>query len=333
MKVTRARLTRRSAGRCSVELLTDSGDLGVALVDAGAGAHARRLAADLLAGADPHAVTGLWERMTHAAAKRPGGPLRRAVAALDVALWDLKAKSLGEPLWRTLGGGPPRANAHAACHDAGLSDEALTAWFDRMARMHGLRGGTLRAADSARADLRRLGLVRHALAQAATEPALMLDAGARWTVVEAIRRIRRLEADFDLTWIESAARGGGDAALKRVSDGISAAVCAGARLATMAEFRAHFKRRSMDVVQLDLGMIGITGALVIADAAFGLELPVALMAAPGNIHVHLAGVVPGFMSMEVVDPTPGDADFSTGARIEDGWGVAGDAPGHGLVLS
>lgn len=331
MKVTGAKLTRRSAGRCSVKIVTDAGASGVAVTDAAAGRHLLGVATDFVVGTDPRAVTGTWERMHRAAGKQTAGPLRRAVAALDVALWDLKAKAVGEPLWRTLGGGPPRANAHAACRKAGLADRELSAWFGRMARDFGLRGGMLRAGSDPTADRRRLGLARDALVQAAAEPALMLDAGGRWPAAEAIRRIRALESDFDLTWIEGAARGGGAAALKRISERVSAAVCAGAGLGSIAEFRTHFERRSVDVVQLDLAQVGISGALVIADAAFGLELPVVLMAAPGNIHAHLAGVIPGFMSMEVVDPAPGDREFSTGVRIEDGWGVAGNAPGHGLV--
>lgn len=333
MKVTGAKLTRRGAGHCSVELLTDSGVTGVAFVDETAAVPARRIAADILTGADPRAVTSLWERMTCVAARQAGRAVRHAVAALDIALWDLRARALGEPLWRTLGGGRPHANAHAACRDARLADDQLAAWFGRMASRHGLKAGTLHASADAKATRRRLGIVRDALAQASPEPALMLDAGGRWPAAAAIRNIRALEKSFDLTWVEGAARGGAPRALAQVSNGVSAAVCTGAGLSTTVEFRAHFERGSADVVQLDLASFGISGALVIADAAFGLELPVVLRAAPGNIHAHLAGVIPGFMSMEVVDPSPSTSFHSTGVRIEGGRGVAGDAPGHGLVLS
>ena len=75
-------------------------------------------------------------------------------------------------------------------------------------------------------------------------------------------------------------------------------------LASLAEFLPHFQHRSADVVQIDIGAIGITAALQLADAAFGYELPVTLSAVPGNIHAHLAGAMPYFMSLEVVDPVP-----------------------------
>jgi len=332
MKVTGAALTRRGAGCHSVELRTDGGHTGVALLDALAVPHARRIAAAVLKGADPRAATALFERMTRAAGRRPGRAVRRAIAALDVALWDLAARARGEPLWRTLGGDRPRANAHAAWRKSG-SDAELSGWFARMARVYGLRGGLVRAAGVVGADLRRLTLARDALSAATAVPALMLDAGGRWPAAQSVRRVRAIEKAFDLTWIEGAARGGSANALSRVSDGVSAAVCAGADWPTAADFRAHFEQASIDVVQLDIGLVGISGALVIADAAFGLELPVALRAAPGNLHAHLAGVIPGFMSMEVLDPSPVTAYGKSDVRIEGGWGVAGDVPGHGLVFS
>ena len=92
------------------------------------------------------------------------------------------------------------------------------------------------------------------------------------------------------------------AGLKQISNAICGAVCVGGDLATRGEFRPHFDHRSADVIQLDIGAVGITGALELADAAYGYELPVTLAESPGNIHAHLAGVMPYFMSMEVVDP-------------------------------
>ena len=69
----------------------------------------------------------------------------------------------------------------------------------------------------------------------------------------------------------------------------------------------------------------------IADAAYGLELPVTLMAAPGNIHVHLAGAMPYFMSAEIVDPRPATG-LTSDVRVAGGWAIAGDSPGNGLRM-
>jgi hypothetical protein len=59
---------------------------------------------------------------------------------------------------------------------------------------------------------------------------------------------------------------------------------------------------------------------------------VTLCEAPGNIHAHLAGVMPYFMSLEVLDAQPSVPIFTTDVRIEDGWAVAGDAVGNGLAI-
>jgi L-alanine-DL-glutamate epimerase-like enolase superfamily enzyme len=76
---------------------------------------------------------------------------------------------------------------------------------------------------------------------------------------------------------------------------------------------------------------GITGALQVADTAFGFELPVILAASPGHLNAHLAAAIPTCMSMAV---HTGDASglLASDVRIEDGWAVVGDAPGHGIVV-
>jgi len=159
----------------------------------------------------------------------------------------------------------------------------------------------------------------------------MIDAGHGWSVQQAIERIRSLEGQFDLTWVEGVSRDADARGLKRLSDSVRCAVCVGRGFTTIGEYLPHLERRSADVVQLDINAIGITAALQVADAAFGLELPVTLSAAPGNVHAYLSGVMPYFMSAEIRDPGPLTRDFASDVRIVDGWAVAGDAPGNGLV--
>jgi L-alanine-DL-glutamate epimerase-like enolase superfamily enzyme len=341
MKITGVKATRRTgtapapAGSCCiVELSTDAGLTGIGIADAGVRAPVRRLVADMLVGADPRSVTGIWQRMMDAqSAGRRGSAQNRAVAVLDQALWDLKARANDEPLWKSLGGARPRANAYASSIGLSLDDEELSAWYLRLARDHGLRGGKLRVSTDENADARRLERMRAALAEATPEPVLMIDADHGWSVKQAIDRVRSIEQQFDLTWVEGVSRDRDARGLKQLSDAIRGAVCVGKGFATIGEFLPHLQRRSADVIQADINTIGITGALQVADAAFGLELPVTLSAAPGNIHAHLAGVMPHFMSVEIVDPVQATRLFTSDVRIVDGWAIAGDAPGNGLVLT
>ena len=330
MRITGAKVIRR-AGCCIVALATDAGVTGIGIGDSAAGAKARKIAAGMLMGADPRAVTGLWQQMSQA--KSAGGGAKahgRAIAALDLALWDLKARANGEPLWKTLGGARPRANAYASSAGRFRGDEELAAWFTRMARDYGLRGGKLQVGLRDDADLRRLARMRAALEQTAPEPALMIDAARRWPAQQAIGRVRAMERQFDLTWVEGISGSRDTRGLKRLSDAVGGAVCVGAGLTGLAEYQPHFLQRSADVFQIDIGITGITAALQLADAAYGLELPVTLAAVPGNLHALVAGVMPNCMSVEILDPDPPAWILATDVRIENGRAVAGDAPGNGL---
>jgi L-alanine-DL-glutamate epimerase-like enolase superfamily enzyme len=352
MKVTGIRVTARTfrlsrrmaearspSGRvkqdcCTIELFTDVGLTGIAIGEKGARTAVEKLANDVLVGADPRGVRGLWQRMSDARSMRRRAPrLHEAIAALDVALWDLKSKANGEPLWKTLGGARPRARAYASGVDFALSDEELSGWYRRMARDFGVSGGKLQVGHTPKTDLTRIGLMRAALLQATPEPELLIDADESWVPGQAIRRTREMEERFDLTWVEGVSKNQDFSGLKRVSDAVAAAVCVGEGLATLGEFLPHFHHRSADVIQIDIGAVGITGALQLADAAFGYELPVTLTAAPGNIQAHLAAVLPYFMSVEVVDPQAPEGLCTSDVRIEQGSAIAGDAPGNGLTLS
>jgi len=314
------------ASLCSVELQTDAGLTGVAVMAQRHRTAAEKLFQALLQGQAPGAVTGLWEKMRLARGARA-----EARAALDLALWDLKAKANQEPLWKTLGGARPRANAHAAGASALPSDRALAQWSETVVRAQGCRGAQLQLTGDGKRDTWRLGLVRESMAAVTRSPALMVRMGANASTGEVLRRVRKLERTFDLTWVEHAAPDHDVGALKRVSDGIYGALCAGGTLDQFEDFLVCLRRRAVDVLQLDIGRLGISGALQVADAAFGYELPVTLCAVPGNVHAHAAGVMPTMMSVEILDPAPANAAFTTDVRIENGWAVAGDLPGNGIV--
>ena len=138
-----------------------------------------------------------------------------------------------------------------------------------------------------------------------------------------------MERRFDLTWIEGVS--GNARGLKRLSDSIAGAVCIGKGFSGIADYLAHLRQRSVDVVQIDIGAIGITAALEVADAAYGLELPVTLAAVAGNIHAQVAGVMPNAMSVEFVDPDP-PPWLASDVRVAGGRAIAGDLHGNGLRL-
>lgn len=318
---------------CVVELATDEGLVGIGLGGGGVRPQIQALAEGLLVGQDPRRGYGLWQRMVNKHFKGGhDGLINDAISALDLALWDLKAKANEEPLWKTLGGSRTRALAYASGIETPLADQQVHDWYARMAGEYGFKGGKLKVGLDQDADLRRLGLMDQALRRATERPMLLIDANEYWSPKQAIRKVREMEERFDLGWVEEPARRWDFLGLRRVSDSVRSPVCAGENLDTLGDFLPYFHHRCADVVQVSSGMTGITGALQLADAAYGYELPVTLGGSPGNIHAHLATVMPNFMCLEVVDPEPGDGVFNTDVAIVDGWAIPGQRPGLGIEI-
>jgi len=297
-----------------VEVHSDQGLSGISVLPGDLRSQATH-AGRLLIGEDARGVLGLHKLLLDAL---PRGQFDCGISALDVALWDLKAKLLDEPLWRTLGGSRPRVNAHAAVFDP--------------VELSGFRAIKLQVGADDAADMSRLQLVHDVLSGRTRPPVLMVDFQEKLSAKDAVRLTRRLEERFDLTWVEEPAQSWDSAALKYVSDSVRAAVCAGEKLQTTRDFLPHFRERSLDVVEINIAHGGITAALEVANCAFGYELAVVLSAVPGNIHAHLGAAMPYCMSLEIIDAKASGTVFETGVEIVDGWAVAGDRSGLGLEI-
>jgi L-alanine-DL-glutamate epimerase-like enolase superfamily enzyme len=256
------------------------------------------------------------------------GIVNDAISAIDVALWDLKAKLNGEPLWKTLGASTRRVRAYASGIDLPLTDDELAAFYAGMAQK-GIQAGKLKVGLDRDMDLRRLAIMHDALAASGKRPVLMIDSNEYWSPKQAIRHIRFFEEHYDLTWAEEPARRWDYRGLRQVSQGIRAAVATGENLDHVSEFVPLVAHEAVDVVQVGWGAGGITGALQVADLAHAFELPVSMMNCPANFMAHVAAVLPNHSMMEVVG-VGRDAAMQVDNRIEDGWIVLGDAPGLGI---
>ena len=104
------------------------------------------------------------------------GAVFGTIGALDTALWDIKAKAAGQPLWRLLGGRDRAVPAYASGLDIALSDDELAAVYRTYAE-RGLRAAKLKGGLDVGQDLARLTLVRDVLADA--EPGVAAGPDAR----------------------------------------------------------------------------------------------------------------------------------------------------------
>ena len=320
---------RNRMASLAVYVDTDEGLTGLALGAPGARGHIHSMVNDLLLGRDPRGVRGLWKKMVDFVFKGGNrGIANDAIGAIDVALWDLKAKANGEPLWKTLGASTRRVKAYASGIDLPLADREIAAFYGQMAAQ-GVSAGKLKIGLDREADRRRLGIMREALGKSGQRPELLIDINEYWSPKQAIRNIRLLEEEYEITWAEEPARRWDYRGLRQVSRAIRAAVATGENLDDVSEFMPLVANEAVDVLNIGQGNSGITGAMQIADLAYAFELPVTMMNCPGNFMAHLAAALPNHWMMEVVGAGR-EKVLKVDNHIENGWIVLGDKPGLGI---
>ena len=313
----------------AVFLRTDAGITGLALGNPGQAAAIESMARDLLFGQDPRGVIGLWQRMANFAFKGGNrGAITDVIGTLDVALWDIKAKAAGQPLWQCLGASSNKVRAYASGIDLCLTDAEIREFYTKQAA-RGIYAGKLKVGIDREGDLRRIGIMRNALATGGKTPVLLIDSNEYWSPKQAIQHIRYFERHYELFWAEEPARRWDVQGLRKVSQAVSAAVATGENLDDAADFRPLIEGRGVDIAQTGLGAGGITGAWRVAQMADGFDLPVSVMNCPGNFMAHFAAVLPNHIWMEVVDAGR-DLVFAHDSHVADGHIILGDSPGNGI---
>jgi L-alanine-DL-glutamate epimerase-like enolase superfamily enzyme len=313
----------------AVQVDTDDGLVGCALANPGCEAAVAALA-ELVVGEDPAHVRGLWERMGAVLFKRGAvGAAGHARAAIDMALWDLKAKEQHEPLWETLGASNAPVGAYASGLDMPLDDEELRSYYTSMAAL-GFSAGKLKVGLDSDDDLRRLGIMRDALLTGTGRATLMVDANEFWSAKQAIRRVHEMEERFDIAWVEEPVDRLDVRGLRQVSDGVRAAVATGENLVEVRDFVTLVRGGAVDVVEPNV-QCGITGSLQVAELAYAHNLPMSMVNCPGHVLAHVAALFPTHWMMEVLDPHE-PAVVKTAARLVDGRVCLDDTPGHGMWI-
>jgi len=282
-----------------------------------------------LEGQDPRAVSSLYDRMLARVFKAGhAGATFGGIGALDSALWDLKAKLAGEPLWRLLGGADRFVPGYASPLDIALSDDEL-ADFYRGAVGRGFTSAKLKGGRDLETDLRRLRIVEDALRANTSSPGLMLDANESWNLKQAVRYVSAMEEQIDLAWVEEPLRRWDAAGHARLSASVRTAVATGENLTGLEQFRPLFDARGVDVVQA-ASVWGVTHFLRVAVAAHSRDLPVSPIGLSMNPAVAgAATAVPNHLTAEVQDFGQ-PFGLAVDQEFSDGGIVLGDRPGNGI---
>jgi L-alanine-DL-glutamate epimerase-like enolase superfamily enzyme len=282
-------------------------------------------------GEDPSAVSALYDRMLARVFKTGhSGATFGGIGTLDMAIWDLKAKAAGQPLWRLLGGRDRFVGGYASGLDIALDDEQLAQWYRSMAE-RGFTSGKLKGGRDVTTDVRRLGIISDALSVNTPIPALMLDANESWNLKQAVRYVCAVEQQVDLAWIEEPLRRWDAAGHARLTRSIRAAVATGENLTGLEQYTPLFDQGAVDVVQA-ASVWGITHFLRVAYAAHSRDLPVSPVGLSANPSVAAAAAsIPNHLSAEVQD-LGSPYGITIDQSFSDGGIVLGDTPGNGVTV-
>lgn len=303
-----------------------------------------------LIGRDASQITAIWEDLyngsrAQAAATRGHalpelarrGLTVAAISAIDIALWDIRGKSLNQPIWALLGGrSAERLPAYASggwAAAAGIGAQ-LQSYIDAGGfRAVKMRVGSMDGRPQVSAD--RVKAARQAIGP---DIELMVDAHGTYTVAEA-KRFAHLVADCDLAWFEEPITADDRAGLAEFRASTMIPVALGESECTRFDFAALIAGRAVDILQPDPAFCGgITEAMRIATLAssFNLRLAPHLWAgAPcffAGLHV-LAAAPAGYIVEYSLGANPMIHDLSRApVRVECGMIAVPDGPGLGLDM-
>jgi L-alanine-DL-glutamate epimerase-like enolase superfamily enzyme len=311
----------------------DAVGIGYTYGDAACATVIESLLADVVTGADALAVTAAWEAMRRALrnAGRPGiGAM--AIAAVDSALWDLKARLLELPLATLLDAQRDAVPIYGSGGFTSYSDERLTSQLAGWAEQ-GIPRVKMKVGRQPARDPQRVALARQAIGPGAE---LFVDANGAYSRKQALGLAERF-AGLGVSWFEEPVSSDDLPGLRLVRDRAPAGmeVAAGEYGYTLADFQRLLDAGAVDCLQADASRCqGITGFLRVAALCQARSLELSAHCAPA-LHLHACCAAPAFRHLEY---------FHDHVRIErmlfDGVAEPADGalrpdlsrPGNGLEL-
>jgi len=329
-------------------------------------AKAVKLLASEVIGEDPNNIEKLWWKMYRRTIRAVGGIAHKALAGIDSALWDIKGKLLGVPVYELLGG---------RCHDkiklywthcgttrafwndivgktkiesyediAKLGEEVLRKGYRALKTNIFRPGSSRRPIDGVNRPIDKQ-TIRDAVAIVKTfreavgeEIDICLDVACKFNVPSAIELARSLEP-YNLLWLEEPIPIENPEACLRVKTSTKTPICMSEGLYGTYGYRRFLELHAIDIAMPDIAWNGISVGKKIASLCEIYYIPVA----PHNCHsplctmitAHLCASIHNFLIMEFdEDDVPWrDKVISEPLKVRDGYLELPDKPGYGVDLN
>ncbi|GGP26518.1 mandelate racemase/muconate lactonizing enzyme family protein [Silvimonas amylolytica] len=251
-----------------------------------------------LIGRDPACVEAIWrDLLFHTHATAVGAITSLALAAIDTALWDWRAKRASLPLWQLLGGAQEQVPVYTT--EGGWLQLPQSALVEQTlaAQVAGFKGAKLKVGKPRAAeDVRRLQAVRDAVGD---EFELMVDANQAFSVSEALRRADAL-APLNLAWLEEPVPADNLAGHAQLAAHSRIPIAVGESLYSPGQFADYVQQQACSIIQVDVARVGgITPWLKVAQMAACHNLAVCphfLM----ELHVSLCSAMPNATWLEYI---------------------------------
>lgn len=300
----------------------------------------------ILIGKDPHRIEEFWHSAYRDAYWRGGPVLMSAMSAIEMALWDIKGKDLGVPVYQLLGG---KLRDAIPCYANGWFAPAKTpdefAEKAKQAVNQGFKALKWDPFGSAYLQIERkqlneaLACVGAVYAAVKDRADIIIEGHGRFDIPTAVR-IGQALGDFDILWFEEPIPPQNLEGLAEVKQRVKVPISAGERLYNRWDFRTLFELKAADFVQPDVSHAGgIMELKKIAAMAEAYHIPICPHNPSGPVAnaatLQLAACIPNFYLLETMSSdVPWRADISTETvKFESGAMRIPDKPGLGIDIN